>query len=465
MPATRLRPITAIIGHKEPLYADENDNVSSDMELGIVIGPEAKNVGADTAMDYVFGYTICNDTRNPIYGAKTAPFGSVTGVRMGGIATCDKGGDGCGPIGPVITTADEVGSPHDLEATAWFNGKLRVQAHTSAYYYNVRDVVAHFAQLMTLPTGAIIGMGACGYDGHAVHGAFRQPGHNVAAVEFDRVGRLEHPVAYADDPERQAAGKQSRYLARREKLGLGGVAQPDLTPSDIPAITRSFWALSDNIGSTPLHKLPAPHLYPRYSLAGTDTLLILPQHARRLEISCELAGIIGPQPVYRPPLADIPALLLGFGVIISVMDMSMVDSFPGVKTDGVIRFATYQCRYSDGCSRIGGGTPIAGGSAALAGATMALQVGDASGETQLVGEYGTSVEEAIAWIADGITLLPGDVVSLGPSKATLTIPAEDRLAPGTTVVASIAGIGEIQVELVDQRDLSIKPWPWPLIPR
>jgi hypothetical protein len=184
-----------------------------------------------------------------------------------------------------------------------------------------------------------------------------------------------------------------------------------------------------------------------------------------LEISCELAGIIGPQPVYRPPLADIPALLLGFGVIISVMDMSMVDSFPGVKTDGVIRFATYQCRYSDGCSRIGGGTPIAGGSAALAGATMALQVGDASGETQLVGEYGTSVEEAIAWIADGITLLPGDVVSLGPSKATLTIPAEDRLAPGTTVVASIAGIGEIQVELVDQRDLSIKPWPWPLIPR
>ena len=95
---------------------------ASDMELGVVIGPQAKDVGAETAMDYVFGYTVCNDTSSPVFGKKAESFGTLTGVRMGGIATGNKASDGCGPIGPVITTADEVGSPHDLTATARFNG-------------------------------------------------------------------------------------------------------------------------------------------------------------------------------------------------------------------------------------------------------------------------------------------------------------------------------------------------------
>ena len=272
VPAARLRPITAIIGHREPLFAHDGDTAASDMELGVVIGPVAQGVGADTAMDYVFGYTVCNDTSSPVFGQKTEPFGPLTGVRMGGVATGNKGADGCGPIGPVITTADEVGSPHDLTATARFNDRVRVRAHTGAYLYNVRDTVAHFAQLMTLPAGAIIGMGACGYDGHAVQGAWRHPERNVLAVEFERVGRLEHPISYLDDPARQGVGpqgRQSRYLARREQLGLGGADRPELAANDVPAATRSFWALSENVGSTPLHKLPAPYLYPASSLAGT----------------------------------------------------------------------------------------------------------------------------------------------------------------------------------------------------
>ncbi len=468
VPAARLRPITAIIGHREPLFAHDDDTAASDMELGVVIGPVAQGVGADTAMDYVFGYTVCNDTSSPVFGQKTEPFGPLTGVRMGGVATGNKGADGCGPIGPVITTADEVGSPHDLTATARFNDRVRVRAHTGAYLYNVRDTVAHFAQLMTLPAGAIIGMGACGYDGHAVQGAWRDPERNVLAVEFERVGRLEHPISYLDDPARRGVGPQgrhSRYLARREQLGLGGADRPELTASDIPAATRSFWALSENVGSTPLHKLPAPYLYPASSLAGTTTALTLPRHARRLEVSCELAGVIGPRPVFRPAPADVPDLLLGVGVIVSVIDMSLVDSFPGVPTPGTARFAAYQCRYPDGCSRIGAIIPIAGGSARLADARMTLRVGETHAAPGRVGDYGVSVEAAVAWITSGITLLPGDVVSLGPSAATLTITADEPLAAGTTLTAAIEGIGEIEIALVDQRDPSTDPWPWPLVPR
>ena len=183
-------------------------------------------------------------------------------------------------------------------------------------------------------------------------------------------------------------------------------------------------------------------------------------------MSCELAGVIGLRPVFRPAPADVPDFLLGVGVIVSVIDMSLVDSFPGVPTPGTARFAAYQCRYPDGCSRIGAiipyrwrqrrGWPTPG---------MTLRVGETHAAPGRVGDYGVSVEAAVAWITSGITLLPGDVVSLGPSAATLTIPADEPLAAGTTLTAAIEGIGEIEIALVDQRDPSTEPWPWPLVPR
>ena len=302
VPAPRLRPITALLGHGEPLEADAAGTAGSDMELGVVIGPEAAGpagVDAGVAMDHVFGYTVCNDAYDRRYQEKAdaaAGGAGVSGVRLGGIATCGKASDGCGPVGPVIVTADEVGSPHDLVASAWFNGRLRARAHTSAYAYSVHDAVAHFARLMTLPAGTILAMGACGYDGHAVHGAFRQAGVNRLAVEFERVGRLEHPIAYADDPDRRSTEGQSRYLARRARLGLPDAAQPDLTPGDVPARTRSFWALAENHRPAALPGLPAPYLYPARSLAGGGGPLVLPGHARRLVLSCELAGVAGPRP-------------------------------------------------------------------------------------------------------------------------------------------------------------------------
>jgi hypothetical protein len=65
--------------------------------------------------------------------------------------------------------------------------------------------------------------------------------------------------------------------------------------------------------------------------------------------------------------------------------------------------------------------------------------------------------------AVGVTLLPGDVVSLGPSGATVTIPAGERLESDPTIGAGIDGLGAVRVPLVDGRDWSVEPWPWPLL--
>src|SRR5262245_31679918 len=69
LPAPRLRPATALLGHGEPLEADAAGTASADMELGVVVGPDVpgpERVDAAVAMDYVFGYTICNDTSSSL---------------------------------------------------------------------------------------------------------------------------------------------------------------------------------------------------------------------------------------------------------------------------------------------------------------------------------------------------------------------------------------------------------------
>ena len=152
----RNRPITSLTGHGENLFPDAKGQVKTDMELGFVVGPDARHVSAEKAMDYVFGYTVCCDGGTSHYKDKYAP------LKNGGVhrhinsaSFLSKGTDGQGPIGPVIVTADEVGNPHDLIGKIFFNDTLRGRGHTGAYLDPVRDILAFYARIMTVRAGTI----------------------------------------------------------------------------------------------------------------------------------------------------------------------------------------------------------------------------------------------------------------------------------------------------------------------
>ena len=128
-------------------HADLTNRLDYENELAVIIGKSAKNVKAADAADYIFGYTIVNDVsaREVQTSHKQFYFG--------------KGLDGFTPIGPCITTADEIAFPPALTLTTRVNGELRQNSNTELLLNNIAEIIQELSSGMTLLPGTIIATG------------------------------------------------------------------------------------------------------------------------------------------------------------------------------------------------------------------------------------------------------------------------------------------------------------------
>ena len=105
-----------------------------------------------------------------------------------------KGFDGSCPYGPWITTADELGDPHDLALRTWVNGELRQDSRTSDLIFDVPQIVAFLSETITLEPGDLILTGTPSGVGMAMDPPqFLAPGDTIR-IEIERLGSIEHSV-------------------------------------------------------------------------------------------------------------------------------------------------------------------------------------------------------------------------------------------------------------------------------
>lgn len=130
-----------------PRYAGLVERLDYEAELAVVIGRTARNVRAEEAGDYVFGYTVLNDVsaRDLQTGHKQWYFG--------------KSLDGFTPMGPCILTADEAAFPPALDISCKVNGELRQHSNTSLLIHGIPEIIAELSAGMTLLPGTIIATG------------------------------------------------------------------------------------------------------------------------------------------------------------------------------------------------------------------------------------------------------------------------------------------------------------------
>jgi len=123
------------------------ERLDYEAELAVIIGKTAKNVSPEDAADYIFGYTVLNDVSARVLQTRHKQwyFG--------------KGLDGFTPIGPCITTADEISFPPALSITAYVNGELRQNSTTDLLITGIADIIAELSSGMTLLPGTIIATG------------------------------------------------------------------------------------------------------------------------------------------------------------------------------------------------------------------------------------------------------------------------------------------------------------------
>lgn len=130
-----------------PRYAGLVERLDYEAELAVILGRTARNVRAEDAGDYVFGYTILNDVsaRDLQTGHKQWYFG--------------KSLDGFTPMGPCILTADETAFPPSLDISARVNGEERQRSNTSLLIHGVAEIIAELSAGMTLLPGTILATG------------------------------------------------------------------------------------------------------------------------------------------------------------------------------------------------------------------------------------------------------------------------------------------------------------------
>lgn len=179
-----LKASTSVIGPGEDIRLPYLDvRTDQEGELGVVIGRTASRVPAERALEHVFGYV---------------PLLDIT-VRSGEDRSTRKSFDTFTPIGPWVTTADEVGDPGDLRLRCWVGGELRQDVSTAELIYDVAQLVAYASHVMTLHPGDVIASGTPAGVGPLAAG-------QRVAVEIERLGRLEvgvtddGAIAYADRP-------------------------------------------------------------------------------------------------------------------------------------------------------------------------------------------------------------------------------------------------------------------------
>ena len=119
-----------------------------EVELGVIIGTEAKYVSEADALDHVAGYCICNDVSEREFQAERA-----------GQWTKGKSCDTFGPTGPWLVTADEIADPQDLKMTLDVNGKRFQDGNTSTMIFGVRHLVHYLSHFFTLHPGDVISTG------------------------------------------------------------------------------------------------------------------------------------------------------------------------------------------------------------------------------------------------------------------------------------------------------------------
>lgn len=165
-----------------PAHQDIVDSLDYEAELAIIIGKEARNVPAEQALDYVFGYTIINDVsaRNVQNRHKQWYFG--------------KSMDGFTPMGPHIVSADEIAFPPKLTIQSKINGELRQNSNTELLIFDIPYIIHDLSQGMTLKPGTIISTGTPDGVGLGFEPPkFLKPGDVVECI-IEGIGTLTNTV-------------------------------------------------------------------------------------------------------------------------------------------------------------------------------------------------------------------------------------------------------------------------------
>lgn len=183
-PLVFIKAPNSLTGHNRVSVRPANvEYMHYEAELVVVIGKTARRVSQADAMEYVAGYTVCNDYAIRDYLENYYR----PNLRV-------KSRDTLTPIGPWLVDKAAIPDPHNLTLRTWVNGELRQQGSTADLVFTIPFLIAYLSAFMTLQPGDMIATGTPKGLSDVV------PGDEVV-VEVEGVGRLVNHIISEQDYE------------------------------------------------------------------------------------------------------------------------------------------------------------------------------------------------------------------------------------------------------------------------
>jgi 2-keto-4-pentenoate hydratase/2-oxohepta-3-ene-1,7-dioic acid hydratase in catechol pathway len=177
------KAVSCVNGPFDPIERPiASDQLDYEGELGFVIGRRCRHVAAADAADVIAGYLVVNDVSVRDWQVLTTQW------NLG------KSFDTHGPIGPWLTTSDEVDDPHDLAIRTLVNGEVRQESNTEHLIFDCYRQIEVLSTVCTLEPGDVVATGtpsgvALARDGQP----WLVPGDRVR-IEIDGLGAIENEV-------------------------------------------------------------------------------------------------------------------------------------------------------------------------------------------------------------------------------------------------------------------------------
>lgn len=185
-PSGFIKLTSSIIGHEAPIRKPTwTKTLDYENELAVVIGRACTNIPAESAYQYVFGYTIMNDVSAREVQRQERQIGNIM---------IGKNFPTSAPLGPWIVTSDEIPDPHNLRLVTRVNGEIRQNANTKQQIHEIKYQMAWYSHAGFEPgdivsTGTPSGVAA----GHEAGSWYLKPGDEVSC-EIEGIGALINPV-------------------------------------------------------------------------------------------------------------------------------------------------------------------------------------------------------------------------------------------------------------------------------
>lgn len=179
-PIVFLKAANTVVGPFDDILIPRGSKKTDwEVELGVIIGKEARYLDSpEVASKHIAGYAISHDVSERAFQ-----------LERGGQWTKGKSCDTFNPLGPWLSTPDEIPHPDSLEMRLWVNGTQRQHGNTATMVFSSPALVLYLSQFMTLEPGDLISTGTPPGVGLGMKPPQYLSSGDIVELEIEHLGR------------------------------------------------------------------------------------------------------------------------------------------------------------------------------------------------------------------------------------------------------------------------------------